>query len=145
MVGPRPYVVESSHGEGQLWFTDRLAPWLSISGVGAFDAATVKGGAAVLARYVTTDRFVAGVGAEAGFAWYAGSLSAAGRLFDDTWIYAAPRISNWGVFVTPGIPVGLTTRVYDGFRLRAEAQFSWEDFKYYNRRLHLAAAAAYEW
>lgn len=146
MVTPRPYVsTESAHGEGQLWFTDRILPWLSLSGVGAFDTHTAKGGVAGLARYLTTDRFVAGVGAEGGYAWYGGSLSAAGRLFDDTWIYVAPRISNWGIFLNPALVGGATARIYDGFHLRAEAQVSWEDFKYYNRRLHLAAAAAYEW
>lgn len=145
MVTPRPYVIESSHGEGQFWFTDRVVPWLSLSGVGAFDSQTAKAGIAALARYVTTDRFIAGVGAEAGFAWYAGSLSAAGRVFDDTWIYVAPRIYNWGVFATPGLPAGITSRIYRGFHLRAEAQLSWQEFKYYNRRLHLSAAAVYEW
>lgn len=145
MVGPRPYVEESSHGEGQLWFTGKVAPWLSLTGVGAFDTHTAKGGVAAVARYVTTDRFVAGVGAEAGYAWYAGSLSAAGRLFDDTWIYFAPRLSNWGLFLAPGFPLGVSARVYGGFHLRAEAQVSWEDFKYYNRRFHFAGAAAYEW
>jgi hypothetical protein len=145
MVTPRPYVIESSHGEGQLWFTDRVVPWLSLSGVVAFDANSPKAGVAGLARYVTTDRFIAGVGAEAGYAWYAGSLSAAGRLFDDTWIYVAPRIYNWGIYATPGIPAGITARVYRGFHLRAEAQLSWQEFKYYNRRLHLSAAAVYEW
>jgi hypothetical protein len=145
MVTARPYVIESPHGEGQIWFTDRVVPWLSVSAVGAFDTNTVKGGFAALARYVTTDRFVAGVGAEAGYAWYAGSLSGAVRLFDDTWLYAAPRIFNWGIFATPGIPVGATARIFRGLQLRAEAQLSWEEFKSYNRRLHLAAAAAYAW
>ena len=50
MVTPRPYVIESSHGEGQLWFTDRVAPWLSLSGVAAFDTNTAKAGVAALAR-----------------------------------------------------------------------------------------------
>jgi hypothetical protein len=28
--------------------------------------------------------------------------------------------------------------------VRGEAEMSWEDFKYYNRRAHLAAAVAYQ-
>jgi len=146
MVTAPPYVMDqSSHGEGQLWFTGRVVPWLSLSGVGAFDTHYAAAGGAALARYVTTDRFIAGVGIEGGFAWYGGSLSAAGRLFDDTWIYTAPRLSDWGIFLTPAIPVGITTRIVGGLGLRAEAQVSWEDFKYYNRRFHLAGAAVYAW
>ncbi len=145
MAGPRPYVIESGHGEGQVWFTGRVVPWLSLSGIGAFDTHTGKGGVSALARYVTTDRFVAGVGAEAGYAWLAGSLSASGRLFDDTWVYTAPRFFNWGIFPAAAVPVGFSSRIYGGFHLRGEAQLSWENFKYYNRRLHLAAAAVYEW
>jgi len=145
MVRPRPYVIEDAHGEGQFWITGRVAPWLNVSGVGAFDAHTGKGGIAALARYLTTDRFVAGIGAEAGYAWVAGSLSGSVRLFDDTWLYTSPRVSNWGQFVNPGIPVGLSAGIYNGLSLRAEAQLSWEDLKYHNRRLHLAAAAVYAW
>src|SRR6185503_15283117 len=137
--------IEDAHTEAQFWFTGRAAPWLSLSGLGAFDGHSGLGGIAALARYVTTDRFVAGIGAEAGYAWVGGSLSGAVRLFDDTWIYAAPRVSNWGIYAAPAVPFGVSARLVDGFHLRAEAQFSWEDAKYYNRRLHLAGAAAYEW
>jgi hypothetical protein len=145
MVTARPYVIESSHGEGQLWFTGRVAPWLSLSALGAFDTHTALGGGAALARFVTTDRVVAGVGAELGYAWAGASLSGAVRLFDDTWLYASPRVANWGILVGAGIPVGLSARVYRGFVLRAEGQASWEALKYYNRRFHFGAAAAYEW
>jgi hypothetical protein len=144
-VRPRQYVIEDSHEEAQLWFTGRATPWLSLSGLGAFDGHSGVGGIAALARYVTTDRFIAGIGAEGGYAWVGGSLSGAVRLFDDTWIYTAPRVSNWGIFVAPAVPVGFTSRIYDGFSFRAEAQLSWQDAKYFNRRLHLAGGAAYEW
>jgi hypothetical protein len=144
-VRPRQYVIEGAHNQAQMWFTGRAASWLSLSGVGAFDGRSPLGGVGALARYVTTDRFVAGVGVEGGYAWLAGSLSGSVRLFDNTWVYAAPRISNWGIFVAPAVPVGLSARIFKGFNLRAEAQLSWQDMKYYNRRVHLAGAAVYEW
>jgi hypothetical protein len=144
-VSPRPYVVESGHQMGQFWFTGRATRWLSLSAVGGFDAHSALGGGAALARFVTTDRFVAGASVEAGFAWGATSLSGAARLFDDTWVYAAPRVFNWGKFVAVGVPVGASVHVFDGFSLRAEVQTSWEDLKYYNRRTHVGAAAAYDW
>jgi len=138
-------VSEAAHTEGQFWLTGRATSWLSLTGVGAFDGRSGLGGIAALARYVTTDRFVAGIGAEGGYAWLGGSLSGAVRLFDDTWIYAAPRVSNWGIFAAPAVPFGVSARIYDGFHLRAEAQFSWQDAKYYNRRIHFAGAAVYQW
>ncbi len=144
-VRPRQYVIEESHEEAQLWLTGRATPWLSLSGLGAFDGHSGLGGLAALARYLTTDRFIAAIGAEGGYAWVGGSLSGAVRLFDDTWIYASPRVFNWGIFATPAVPVGLSARIYDGFHLRAEAQLSWQELKYYNRRLHVAGGAAYEW
>ena len=144
-VSPRPYVVEHAHGMGQLWFTGRAARWLSLSAVGAFDTQSALGGGAALARFLTTDRVVAGVGAEAGFAWAGASLSGAARLFDDAWIYTSPRVYNWGKFLAVGIPVGVSIPVVSGFVVRAEGQTSWESLKYYNRRLHLGAAVAYEW
>jgi hypothetical protein len=145
MVTPRPYVIESSHREGQLWVTGRVAPWLSLSALGGFDSHTAMGGGAALARFLTTDRFVAGVGGELGYAWAGASLSGAVRLFDDTWLYTAPRMANWGILIGGGVPVGVSARIYRGLVLRAEAQASWEAFKYYNRRFHFGAAAAYEW
>ena len=144
-VTPRPYVVESGHSEGQVWFTGRATKWLSLSGIGAFDTHTALGGGSALARFLTTDRVVAGVSGEVGYAWLGGSLSSAVRLFDDTWIYTAPRVANWGLYVGVGVPVGVSARIYQGFVLRAEGQVSWEDLKYYNRRFHFGAAAAYEW
>jgi hypothetical protein len=144
-VTPRPYVVESGHANGQLWFTGKAASWLSLSLAGAFDSRSALGGAAALARIVTTDRFVGGTGVELGFAWAGASVSGAFRLFDDAWIYTAPRLSNWGKFLDFGVPVGLSLPIVDGFVLRAEGQASWEKLAYYNRRIHVGGALAYEW
>lgn len=144
-VTPRPYVVESGHANGQLWFTGKAANWLSLSVVGAFDTRSALGGAGALARVVTKDRFVGGTGVELGFAWAGASVSGAVRLFDDAWIYTAPRLSNWGKFLDFGIPVGVSLPLVYGFVLRAEGQASWEKLAYYNRRIHIAGALAYEW
>lgn len=144
-VSPRPYVIESGHGSGQVWLTGRVAPWLSLSTVTAVDGSSLLGGVGALGRFLTTDRVVAGTGVEVGYAWGAASLSGAVRLFDDTWLYTAPRLFNWGKFAAFGLPFGASVHVTGGFHLRAEAQLSWEDFQYYNRRLHLGAAAVYAW
>lgn len=144
-VSARPYVDEPSQTIGQIWFSGRPTRWLNLSAVGAFDNDGGAGGIGALARYLTTDRFVAGVGAEVGFAWAGASLSGAVRLFDRTWVYAAPRVYNWGDAPTVGIPAGVSARIVDGFVLRAEGQVSWADLKYYNRRTHLGGALVYTW
>lgn len=144
-VSPRPYVQEEGHNTGQAWFTGRPTKWLLLSGIAGADAHSVLGGGAALARFLRTDRFVAAGSVEAGFAWGAASLSGGARLFDDTWVYTAPRFFNWGMYPAVGIPVGVSARIVDGFILRAEGQLSWQNFRYYNRRTHLGLAAAYEW
>jgi hypothetical protein len=144
-VTPRPYVIESGHANGQFWFTGKALDWLSLSAVGAFDDKSALGGGAALARFLTTDRVVAGVGIEAGYAWAGASLSGAARLFDDAWIYSTPRVSNWGQFVDVAIPLGISVPIVSGFLLRAEGAVSWEKLAYYNRRFHVGGAVVYEW
>ena len=144
-VTPRPYVVEPGHGSGQFWFTGRPAKWLLLSAVGAFDEKSALGGAAALARFLKTDRFVAGTSVELGYAWAGVSLSGAVRLYDDAWLYTAPKISNWGKFPIGSLPLGVSIPLIEGFALRAEAQVSWERFVYYNRRIHLGGAVVYAW
>lgn len=143
-VAPRPYVQESWHGSGQAWVSGPVLDWLQLSGVLAVDADAVLGGAAAQARYVDADRLAAAVEVELGWAWGAIALPAAVRLFDETWIYVSPRIGNYGDEITPGIPLGVSVRVWDGWMLRAEGQVSWADFRYYNRRIHLGLALAYQ-
>lgn len=148
-VSPRPYVDESPKNVSQFWFSGRPTRWLNLSFVGAVDshpaAGGVAGGVSALARYVTTDRFVAAAEVEAGYAWAGTSLSGAVRLFDRTWVYAAPRFYNFGDAPTVGIPAGISARIVEGFVLRAEGQVSWADLQYYNRRTHLGAALVYTW
>ncbi|HVU02812.1 MAG TPA: hypothetical protein VHE30_13725 [Polyangiaceae bacterium] len=143
-VSRRPYVDESSRDIGQSWATVRATRWLSLSAISAYDTNGVLGGVAALFRVVQRDRVVLGTSAEAGYAWGGLSLSGAFRFIDDSWIYVAPRAANWGDQFSLGIPFGLSVRVTGGFHLRTEAQWSWADLKYYNRRLHSGIAAAYD-
>lgn len=142
-VSKRPYVDESPRNVGQSWLTVRAAPWLSLSAVSAFDHEGALGGAAALFRLVRTDRFVLGTSAEAGYAWGAASVSSAVRLVDGAWIYTAPRVSNWGDAASVGLPIGLSLKLVAGLHVRTEVQWSWEDLKYYNRRIHSGIAMAY--
>jgi hypothetical protein len=143
-VSKRPWVEESSRNIGQSWFTARANSWLSLSAISAFDKEGALGGASALFRVVHTDRFVLGTSAEAGYAWAGASVSSAVRVLDDSWVYAAPRVANWGDVVSVGIPFGLSIHVVSGFHLRTEVQWSWAELKYYNRRVHTGIAAAYD-
>lgn len=144
MVTSRPYVSEPARGAGQVWVSGEPTRWLSLSGVTVFDTGAAGVGGAVRINYLRTPDFVAGVEGEGGFAWIGGSLPFAYRLFDQTWIYGAPRIANWGIDPIFGVTGGLSARIYGGFILRAETQISWQNFKAYNRREHFGLAAAYQ-
>ncbi|HEX7670470.1 MAG TPA: hypothetical protein VF395_12835, partial [Polyangiaceae bacterium] len=141
-VSKRPYVDESSRNIGQSWLTVRAASWVSFSAISAFDREGAAGGGAALFRLFRTDRVVVGTSAEAGYAWAGASASGALRLLEDSWLYTAPRVSNWGDVASLGIPVGLSIHVVEGLHLRTEVQWSWAGLKYYNRRMHTGLAAA---
>lgn len=143
-LGPRPYVVEDWEPAGQIWVTGDAAKWLSLSGIGAFDTNAAAVGGAARWNALRYDRFAGGFEVELGYAWASLSVPLAVRLFDQTHVYSAPRVGNLGADVTWGVPVGLSVRVYEGFALRAEAQLSWAELLYYERRLHLGVAAAYQ-
>ncbi|HKO94661.1 MAG TPA: hypothetical protein VJU61_26080, partial [Polyangiaceae bacterium] len=82
---------------------------------------------------------------ELGLFWAGASVPVTLQLWRGTGIYTSPRISNWGAEVTPFIPVGLTSELFGGLVLRAEAELSWANFQYYNRRLHWGFAVAHQW
>lgn len=103
-VSPRPYVQERWSGSGQLWATGPVADWLDLSAVVAFDDEAALGGGAAQARYVRTDRFAGAVELELGWAWGALALPVAVRLFDETWVYASPRLGTYGDEITPASP-----------------------------------------
>jgi hypothetical protein len=63
---------------------------------------------------------------------------------DEVWLYAGPRLANWGLDPLFGAPVGASVGIYGGLHLRGEWQRSYQDFKAYNRRDHFGIAAAYQ-
>jgi hypothetical protein len=143
-LSARPYVDESAAYTGQIWFSVERSRRLTLSGVTAFDRNAVASGFAARWNAVRSSRFAFGPEAEFGYAWAAGSLGLALRTVGENWIYAAPRLGNIGFDWAPAIPAGVSIDLTHGVALRAEAQLSWAEFKYYNRRLHLASGIAYQ-
>lgn len=144
-VSPRPYVEESSADVGQAWVTGELSRnRVALSAITAFDSDALAVGGALRVNAIYTERFSGGFEGEIGYLWGGFSIPVAVRLFDQTHVYTAPHLFNWGIDPAFGIPVGVSVRLYGGFVLRAEWQRSWQDFKYYNRREHLGIAAAYQ-
>ncbi len=144
-VSPRPFVQEDWHGMGHAWVTGRATDWLVVSGILAFDDDELAGGGAARLDLVDLDRFAGGVEVELGWAWGAFVLPMAVRLFDETWLYASPRIGTLGDEITPGIPVGFSVRLYEGLIVRLEGQASWAAFEAFERRFHLGLAVANQW
>src|SRR3954466_613391 len=144
-VGPRPYAEESWQGVGQAWGTMRVSPAVDLSAITAFDPSGFALGGAVKVAFVRGSRVWLGAEAEAGWAWAAAVLHASLRIVGELRIYTAPRFGNWGTEWTPGIPLGVSVPIYDGFVLRAEGQVSCADFKYCNRRVLAAGAVVYQW
>jgi hypothetical protein len=144
VVTPRPFVEESATGAGQLWGSYRANPWLRLSAIGAFDFDAAAIGAAAAAIPLRTRYFVGGVEGELGYAWGAISLPLAAGPTEEIWVYTSPRLGTWGDSLTPFLPLGLSVEPVEAFVLRAEGQVSWEDFKYYNRRVHVGLAGAYQ-
>lgn len=145
IVTPRPGVDEPLQGAAQVWTLGEPSTRLTVSAIGAFDVNAFAIGGAIRFNWVRGDRTALGVEAEAGFAWAAVSVPLAFRLFDETWIYTAPRLGNFGVDPLLSLPAGVSARMIDGFILRAEAQASQQGFVHWNPRAHLGAAAAYQW
>lgn len=144
-LSARPYVDESAAYTGQVWFSLEPSRYFTLSAITAFDRNAAAAGFAARWNVLRSSRFAIGPEAEFGYAWGAGSLGLALRTIGENWIYAAPRIGNLGFDWAPGLPAGVSIDLTHGFALRAEAQLSWTDFKYYNRRLHLASGLAYQW
>jgi hypothetical protein len=144
-VSQRPYVDEPSASAGQAWVTGEVAEHrVALSAISAFDSDALGIGGALRVNAIRSDRFHGGIEGEAGYLWLALSLPVALRVLDQSYLYAGPRLFNWSVELAFGIPVGSSVRVYDGLIVRAEWQRSWQNFKYYNRRDHLGAAAAFQ-
>jgi hypothetical protein len=144
-VAPRRYVDEEWLHAGQMWFSVDAKSWLRLSAISAFDAEAVAVGGGATARLVRADRFAGGVEAEVGYGWGALGIPMAVRLFDQTWVYSTPRVSNFGVDPALFIPVGASVHLYGGSFLRLEYQSSWAKFQAYNQRNHFAAGLAVQW
>ena len=143
-VSPRPYVTEDWQAAGQVWATGNTSSLITLSAIGAFDSDALAAGGALRVNLVRDSRLAFGVEGELGYAWAALSLPVAVRLFDESWVYSAPRLGTWSSDPIFGVPLGLSLRIYEGFSLRAEGQVSWQNFQYFNRRMHYAGAAVYQ-
>ncbi|MGZ3419485.1 MAG: hypothetical protein ACXWUG_12005 [Polyangiales bacterium] len=152
-VRPRPYVTESSSTTGLAWFSGNPSRFVTLTGISTFAYETdndgnrtfrATGGGAVRLNWVRHDRIGFATELQAGWGWGALVLPIAVRLFDQTWIYASPRLGTINRYLSYGTPLGISVRVWDGLMIRLETQTSWEDFKYYNRRQHYAAGIAYQ-
>lgn len=142
-VGRRAYVSEAARPMAQGWWSTRWGEtWLS-SVLFGFDQSAVLGGWA-LRKDLVQSRLSASAEAELGVLWGALSVPVSLR-FDRVEPYCAPRIGTWGPDLTGFLPCGLSLGPWQGFSLRGEAELSWADFAYYNRRLHLGIAVAQQW
>lgn len=144
-VGPRPLVEESPSVSGLAWFTGAPSTRVTLSVIGAFDAHAVALGGAFRVEAARSRAFVAAAELQGGYAWAALAFPMALRLYDESWIYTSPRVGTIGRYLGFSVPLGLSVRAYRGFMVRGEAQASYESFARYNRRLHFAGGAAYQW
>jgi hypothetical protein len=145
-VEPRPYVNEESQLVGQLWWTKKLDERWLLTALAAVDTSPAAlGGAAFRYDAFRSQRVDMAAEVEVGLFWASLSVLGSLELWHGTALYCSPRIGNWGPDVTPFIPVGLSSELFDGIALRAEAQLSWADFEGYNRRLHWGLALAHQW
>lgn len=144
-VEPRPYVNESTQRVGQLWWTTRLEGQWSLSALAAVETDAAVGGAALRWDALRSKHVDVAGELELGLFWASAAVLGSLELWHGTAVYCSPRVGNWGPDVTPFIPVGLTSEIFDSMVLRAEAQLSWADFEGYNRRLHWGLALAHQW
>jgi hypothetical protein len=115
-----------------------------VSAIGAFDADAAAVGGALRYDALRTQRAAIGVEAELGYAWAALSVPLAARIFDETWVYGAPRIGTWALDPVVSMLSGVSARVYDGVIVRGEGQLSYQGLQSYNQRSHFSFGAAYQ-
>jgi hypothetical protein len=146
LEGPRPYVTEPTRATGQLWASGRADEKLTLTGIVAFDASALALGGSARIDLVRADRFAAGVEPELGLLWAALDVPIALRLYDETWVYTAPRFGTRGLDWALTVPVGVSVRVYDGLMLRAEYGTSWStELTYFQRRDLFGVALALQY
>jgi hypothetical protein len=146
LESPRPYVTEPTRATGQVWASGRADDRLTLTGIVAFDASALALGGAARIDLVRADRFAAGVEPELGLLWAALDVPIALRLYDQTWLYTAPRFGSRGLDWALTVPVGVSARVYDGLMLRAEYGTTWStELTYFQRRDVFGVALAFQY
>lgn len=144
-VGPRPYVEETAQYVGQAWWALRLDERWELTTLAAFDSSAAAAGAALRCEIASGQRAVLAAEVEAGVAWAAVGVPATLRLWRGSAVYTAPRLGTWGSDITPFVPLGVSAQIARSIAVRAEAELSWADFRYYNRRFHWGFAIAHQW
>lgn len=144
VVEPRKYVDESAASADQLWLTGEPAHWLSLTAITAFDDSALGVGGAARFYVVRAHRFAAAAEAEAGYGWLGASIPLGVRPLEPVWIYAAPRVGNWGVDPLFGVLGGVDVDLQDGLHVRGELQTHWQNLQYYNQRTVYGLALAYQ-
>lgn len=124
-LGPRPFVDEKTSGAAQFWASKRATKRLTVSGIGAVDLDALALGGALRVDALRTDRLALGAEGEGGFVWGAVSVPFAVRLFDETWVYTAPRLGTRGTDWLVELPAGVSVRVWDGLMIRPEYRATW--------------------
>lgn len=144
-VGARPYVEETAQLVGQAWWMLRLDERWAFTTLAAFDSSAAAVGAALRYQLASGSRAALAAEVEGGVAWAALGVPATLRLWRGGALYTAPRLGTWGSELTPFVPLGISAQIARSVALRAEAELSWADFRYYNRRLHWGLAIAHQW
>jgi hypothetical protein len=144
-VEARPYVEETAQYLGQVWWTLRVDERWALTTLAAFDSSAAAAGAALRFDVVSGQRAALAVEVEGGVAWAGVGMPATLRIWRGAALYTAPRLGTWGSDITPFIPLGVSVPIARSLALRAEAELSWADFRYYNRRLHWGFAVVHQW
>jgi hypothetical protein len=144
-VEARPYVDETSQYVGQVWWALRLDERWALTTLAAFDSSAAAAGAALRYEVASGQRAALAAEVEGGVAWAAVGVPATLRLWRGAAVYTAPRLGTWGSDITPFLPFGASVQIARSIAVRAEAELSWADFRYYNRRLHWGFAIAHQW
>jgi hypothetical protein len=144
-VEARPYVEETAQYVGQAWWSLKLDERWALTTLAAFDSSAAAAGAALRFDIASGQRAALAAEVEGGLAWVAVGVPATLRLWRGSALYTAPRLGTWGSDITPFVPIGVSVSLARSLVLRAEAELSWADFRYYNRRLHWGFAIAHQW
>jgi hypothetical protein len=144
-VEARPYVEETAQYLAQAWWTLRLDERWTLTTLAAFDSSAAAAGAALRFEIASGQRVALAAEVEGGVAWAAVGVPATLRIWRGSALYTAPRLGTWGSDITPFVPLGVSASITRSLAVRAEAQLSWADFRYYNRRLHWGFAIAHQW